>query len=87
MHIQYKYNGKRHESVKISVNNLLLGLDPFFKEEQKIIRFILFFSFFHEMQNAQDTHIQKKKNPHQRKKLVFKVGAGNMFTKAQPNSL
>lgn len=62
MHIQYKYNGKRHESVKISVNNLLLGLDPFFKEEQKIIRFILFFSFFHEMQNAQDTRIQKK-NP------------------------
>lgn len=61
MHIQYKYNGKRHESVKISVNNLLLGLDPFFKEEQKIIRFILLFSFFHEMQNAQDTRIQKKK--------------------------
>lgn len=61
MHIQYKYNGKRHESVKISVNNLLLGLDPFFKEEQKIIRFILFFSFFHKMQNAQDTRMQKKK--------------------------
>lgn len=33
------------------------------------------------------TQTYKKKKTHQKKKLVFKVGAGNMFTKAQPNSL
>lgn len=85
-HMQHKDN-RVLESVKILVNNLLLGTNQFFKEEQKIIRFILFFCFFLEIQNAQGSHVQKNIYIWKRKRVVFKVGAGNMFTKAQPNSL